>query len=350
MKLLSVIVPSYNEEENVFDFYAELMKNEAFFKQRELDVEIIYVDDGSKDKTVEKVKELAGKDKRVHLVSFSRNFGKEAAIYAGLQKAKGDYAVLMDCDLQDPPSLLPEMFRNMDEGYDSVATRRVSRKGEPPIRSFFARMFYRIMNKISRTEIVDGARDYRLMKRQVVDSILAMAEYNRFTKGIFGWVGYETKWLEYENIERKKGETKWSFWKLFLYSLDGITAFSTVPLAIASFMGVLFCVSYDCFYHCKKIAVWGSDFRLAVSGMYYFVLQRCPAFLRRYSRAIFVKNLYGSKKTSDLSCQRRNINQCKSRGILLGNGAKDGTKGKRSSRSGQAGKYGEAGKRSHTGV
>ena len=231
MKLLSVIVPSYNEEENVFDFYAELMKNEAFFKQRELDVEIIYVDDGSKDKTVEKVKELAGKDKRVHLVSFSRNFGKEAAIYAGLQKAKGDYAVLMDCDLQDPPSLLPEMFRNMDEGYDSVATRRVSRKGEPPIRSFFARMFYRIMNKISRTEIVDGARDYRLMKRQVVDSILAMAEYNRFTKGIFGWVGYETKWLEYENIERKKGETKWSFWKLFLYSLDGITAFSTVPLA-----------------------------------------------------------------------------------------------------------------------
>lgn len=153
-----------------------------------------------------------------------------------------DYAVLMDCDLQDPPSLLPEMFRNMDEGYDSVATRRVSRKGEPPIRSFFARMFYRIMNKISRTEIVDGARDYRLMKRQVVDSILAMAEYNRFTKGIFGWVGYETKWLEYENIERKKGETKWSFWKLFLYSLDGITAFSTVPLAIASFMGVLFCL------------------------------------------------------------------------------------------------------------
>ena len=243
MELLSVIVPSYNEEENVFDFYAELMKNEAFFKQRELDVEIIYVDDGSKDKTVEKVKELAGKDKRVHLVSFSRNFGKEAAIYAGLQKAKGDYAVLMDCDLQDPPSLLPEMFRNMDEGYDSVATRRVSRKGEPPIRSFFARMFYRIMNKISRTEIVDGARDYRLMKRQVVDSILAMAEYNRFTKGIFGWVGYETKWLEYENIERKKGETKWSFWKLFLYSIDGITAFSTAPLAFAAFMGVLFCLA-----------------------------------------------------------------------------------------------------------
>ena len=241
MELLSVIVPSYNEEENIFDFYEELMKNAPFFQSRELDVEVIYIDDGSKDKTAEKVKELAARDARVHLVSFSRNFGKEAAIYAGLKKAKGDYAVLMDCDLQDPPALLPDMFRYIDEGFDSVATRRVSRKGEPPIRSLFARMFYRIMNKISKTEIVDGARDYRLMKRQVVDAILAMAEYNRFTKGIFGWVGYETKWLEYENVERKKGETKWSFWKLFLYSLDGITAFSTVPLAVASFMGVLFC-------------------------------------------------------------------------------------------------------------
>ena len=241
MELLSVIVPSYNEEENIFDFYEELMKNAPFFQSRELDVEVIYIDDGSKDKTAEKVKELAARDARVHLVSFSRNFGKEAAIYAGLKKAKGDYSVLMDCDLQDPPALLPDMFRYVDEGFDSVATRRVSRKGEPPIRSLFARMFSRIMNKISKTEIVDGARDYRLMKRQVVDAILAMAEYNRFTKGIFGWVGYETKWLEYENVERKKGETKWSFWKLFLYSLDGITAFSTVPLAVASFMGVLFC-------------------------------------------------------------------------------------------------------------
>ena len=241
-KLLSVIVPCYNEEENIRDFYDELMKNASFFQNRDMDVEILYIDDGSKDRTVENVKKLAREDGRVHLVSFSRNFGKEAAIYAGLQKAKGNYAVMMDCDLQDPPSLLPEMFRYIDEGYDSVATRRVTRKGEPLIRSFFARMFYRIINKISRTEIVDGARDYRLMTRQVVDSILAMSEYNRFTKGIFGWVGYETKWLEYENIERKKGETKWSFWKLFLYSIDGITAFSTVPLAIASFMGVLLCI------------------------------------------------------------------------------------------------------------
>lgn len=241
MKLLSVIVPCYNEEENVRDFYNELLKNQPFFEEKELDLEILYIDDGSKDRTVQEVKKLREEDQRVRLVSFSRNFGKEAAIYAGFQKAKGDFVVMMDADLQDPPALLPEMYAYIEQGYDSVATRRVTRKGEPPIRSFFARMFYRIMNKISKTEIVDGARDYRLMTRQVVDSILAMSEYNRFSKGIFGWVGYETKWLEYENIERKKGETKWSFWKLFLYSLDGILAFSTMPLAIASVMGVLFC-------------------------------------------------------------------------------------------------------------
>ncbi len=242
MKLLSVIVPCYNEEENIRDFYDELFKNTSFFQEKEIDVEVLYIDDGSKDKTVAEVKKLRAEDERVHLVSFSRNFGKEAAIYAGLRKAKGDLAVMMDADLQDPPSLLPKMYEYIEQGYDSVATRRVTRKGEPPVRSFFARMFYRLMNRISKTEIVDGARDYRLMTRQVVDAILAMTEYNRFTKGIFGWVGYETKWLEYENIERKKGETKWSFWKLFLYSLEGITAFSTVPLTIASVIGVLFCV------------------------------------------------------------------------------------------------------------
>ena len=220
--LLSVIVPCYNEEENVPIFYEEMMKNSAFLEQEKLELEIIYIDDGSKDNTAAEVRKLHEKDERVHLVSFSRNFGKEAGIYAGFQKAKGDYVVMMDADLQDPPSLLPEMFSYIKQGYDSVATRRVTRKGEPPIRSFFARMFYRIMNKISKTEIVDGARDYRLMTRQVVDSILSMCEY--------------------ENVERTHGETKWSFWKLFLYSLDGITAFSTVPLAISSIMGVVFCI------------------------------------------------------------------------------------------------------------
>lgn len=240
--ILSVIVPCYNEEETVADFYTELMKNEEFFQKRQLEVELLYINDGSRDGTVREIKKLHEKDARVHLISFSRNFGKEAAMYAGLEKSKGDYVVFMDVDLQDPPALLPEMFSYIDQGYDSVATRRVSRKGEPPIRSFFARAFYRLMKKISRTEIMDGARDYRLMTRQMVDAILSMPEYNRFTKGIFGWVGFETKWIEYENVERVKGETKWNFWKLFLYSLEGITAFSTVPLMFASLMGVIFCL------------------------------------------------------------------------------------------------------------
>ena len=242
MKVLSVVVPCYDEEENIADFYQELMKVQPFFQEKDIELEVWYINDGSKDNTVGEVKKLIEKDKRVHLLAFSRNFGKEAAIYAGLEKAKGDYVVFMDADLQDPPALLPEMYGYLEQGYDSVATRRVNRKGEPPIRSFFARMFYRIMRKISKTEIVDGARDYRLMTRQVVDALLTMKEYNRFTKGIFGWVGFDTKWLEFDNIERKKGETKWSFWKLFIYSIEGITSFSTVPLAFASFMGVLFCV------------------------------------------------------------------------------------------------------------
>ena len=179
----------------------------------------------------------------MHYLSFSRNFGKEAAIYAGLQHAKGDFVVLMDADLQDPPALLDEMYTAItEEGYDSVATRRVSRKGEPPIRSFFARMFYKLINKISKADIVDGARDYRLMTRQMVDAILSMSEYNRFSKGIFGWVGFRTKWLAYENVERVAGETKWSFWKLFLYSMEGIIAFSTTPLALASVFGFLLCL------------------------------------------------------------------------------------------------------------
>lgn len=242
VSLLSVIVPCYNEEENVEPFYAELLKNTGYLVEKDMELEIVYVDDGSSDKTVSEVKRLRETDERVHLVSFSRNFGKEAAMFAGLENCGGDYVVMMDADLQDPPSLLPEMFSYIEQGYDSVATRRVTRKGEPPIRSFFARMFYRLMKKISKTEIVDGARDYRLMTRQMVDAILSMREYNRFTKGIFGWVGFRTKWMEYENVERARGETKWNFWKLFIYSLDGIAAFSTVPLMFASVVGVLFCV------------------------------------------------------------------------------------------------------------
>lgn len=242
MKMLSVIVPCYNEEESIADFYTELMKNRAFFEEKELEIEILYIDDGSKDRTAEEVKKLHEQDERVHLISFSRNFGKEAGIYAGLQNAAGDYVVVMDVDLQDPPSLLPEMFQYIEQGYDSVATRRVTRKGEPVLRSFFARMFYKLMRKISSTEIVDGARDYRLMTRQVADAVLSMGEYNRFTKGIYGWVGFQTKWLEFENVERKKGETKWSFWKLLLYSLEGIIAFSTAPATFAAIIGVLFCI------------------------------------------------------------------------------------------------------------
>ena len=241
-KLLSIIVPCYNEEESVPLFYQEAMKQEAFFHGKDVELEFIFVDDGSKDRTVEEVKKLREKDERIHLVSFSRNFGKEAAIIAGLEKAKGDFTVLMDADLQDPPAILPEMYEYIEQGYDSVATRRVDRKGEPPIRSFFARRFYSLMRKISKTEIVDGARDYRLMTRQLTDAILSLKEYNRFSKGIFGWVGYKTKWLEYENVQRAAGETKWNFWKLFLYSLDGIMAFSTVPLSMASFFGILFCL------------------------------------------------------------------------------------------------------------
>lgn len=239
-KLISVIVPCYNEQEVLPLFYAEICRVAG--EMSAYDFEFIFVNDGSRDDTLAICRDLAARDKRVKYISFSRNFGKEAGIYAGFEKSKGDLVVMMDADLQDPPALLPRMVKAVEEeGYDSVATRRVTRKGEPPIRSFFARMFYKLMNRISRTEIVDGARDYRLMTRQFVNSLLQLGEYNRFSKGLFGWVGYNTKWIEYENIERAAGETKWSFWKLLLYSIEGITAFSTVPLAISVFMGILFC-------------------------------------------------------------------------------------------------------------
>ena len=242
MSLLTVVVPCYNEEEAIPFFYEEMLKTIEVFNKDfpSVEFEMLFIDDGSKDKTLKVLREYNEKDKRVRYVSFSRNFGKEAGIYAGLDNAKGDYVVIMDADLQDPPSLLPEMFKAVtEEGFDSAATRRVTRKGEPVIRSFFARMFYKLMARISKTEIVDGARDYRIMTRRMVDAILSMGEYNRFTKGIYGWVGFETKWFEYENVERVAGETKWSFWKLFMYSIEGVIGFSTAPLVISSFFGIL---------------------------------------------------------------------------------------------------------------
>ena len=241
MKKISIVVPCYNEEESLPFFYEEIVT--VAREMTLLDFEFIFINDGSKDNTLNILRDLSAIDKRVRYVSFSRNFGKEAGMYAGLKEASGDYIAIMDADLQDPPSLLPEMYNYITkEGYDSVATRRVSRVGEPAIRSFFARMFYKIINKISQADIVDGARDYRLMTRQMVDAILSMKEYNRFSKGIFGWVGFNTKWLPYQNVKRIAGETKWSFWKLFIYSLEGIVAFSTAPLTVAALVGVIFCV------------------------------------------------------------------------------------------------------------
>lgn len=238
---ISVIVPCYNEELSLDYFYDEIDKISK--KMRKLDFEFLFINDGSKDKTLDKIKELSKKDKRILYISFSRNFGKEAAMMAGLEHVSGDLVTIMDADLQDPPELLEEMYRLIkEEGYDCVGTRRVTRKGEPAIRSFCARQFYKIINQMSDIEMVDGARDYRLMTRQVVDSIISMREYNRYSKGIFSFVGFETKWLEYENVKRVAGETKWSFWKLFKYALEGITAFSTVPLLMSAVIGFLFCL------------------------------------------------------------------------------------------------------------
>lgn len=238
---ISIVVPCFNEQEALPFFYKEF--ESLTTKMSYEDFELIFVDDGSRDRTLDMIKDIANNDARVKYISFSRNFGKEAAILAGLEHSKGDYVALMDADLQDPPAILPEMYEALTiEGFDSAATRRVTRKGEPPIRSFFARMFYKIMNKISKAELVDGARDYRLMNRRFVDALLAMKEYNRFTKGLFGWVGFKTKWIEFENVERVAGETKWSFWKLLAYAIEGIVAFSTAPLVIATIIGLLFCL------------------------------------------------------------------------------------------------------------
>ena len=240
-ELISLIIPCYNEEQVLPILKDALTK--VMDEMTDYDFELLFINDGSKDQTLNILKSFHKEDSRMNYLSFSRNFGKEAAIYAGLQNAAGQYVALMDADMQDPPSLLPEMMSYLQtEEYDCVATRRSDRKGEPPIRSFFARCFYKLINKMSDADIVDGARDFRLMKRPMVDAILSMTEYNRFSKGIFGWVGFHTKWIAYENVERAAGTTKWSFWKLFLYSLEGIIGFSTAPLALASFFGMFMCI------------------------------------------------------------------------------------------------------------
>ncbi len=245
MKLISVVVPCYNEQEVLPLFYTEITKVMAQIKDKhnDTDYELLFINDGSKDETLKKLRELAVSDNRVRYISFSRNFGKEAGMYAGLQNAKGDYIVVMDADLQHPPAFIPQMYEYVLSGeYDCATTRRVSREGESKIRSWFSRKFYKVMNKISQTEIVDGAQDFRFMTRQMVDAILSMHEYNRFSKGIFSWVGFRTKYMPYENIERAAGNTTWSFKSLFKYSLEGIFAFSTAPLAISSFLGILSCI------------------------------------------------------------------------------------------------------------
>lgn len=241
MELISIIVPCYNEEASLPFFYEEIIKVTS--KMISVNFEFLFINDGSKDSTLNIIEDLANIDDRVKYISFSRNFGKESAIYAGLENSSGDYVCMMDADLQDPPYLLNEMYSILkNENYDCIATRRKDRKGEPIIRSYFAKKFYKLINKISKADIVDGARDFRLMTRQMVDAILEMPEYNRFSKGIFGWVGFNTKWISYENIDRVAGETKWSFWSLLLYAIDGIIAFSTAPLSIAAIIGVLFCI------------------------------------------------------------------------------------------------------------
>ena len=239
-KKISLIVPCYNEQESIRILYEALL--ELSNKMHSNQFEFIFVDDGSKDDTLNIIKEFKKIDKRVRFVSFSRNFGKEAAMYAGLEASTGDYVAILDADMQDPPSLIEKMYDYLEEGYDQVATRRITRKGEPPIRSFFARRFYKMINRLSKTEMVDGARDFRLMKRKVVDAILSMQEYNRYSKGIFSFVGFKTKWIEFENVERVAGQTKWSFSKLFVYAIEGIVSFSTKPLVMSAILGVLFCL------------------------------------------------------------------------------------------------------------
>ncbi len=309
MDKISTIVPCYNEEQALPYLYKELVKVAEQMSGQEF--EFIFVNDGSRDKTLDVIRDLRRKDSRVRYVSFSRNFGKEAAIYAGLEASTGDFVAMLDADLQDPPYLLAEMYDALQtEDYDCVATRRVDRKGEPVIRSFFARQFYQLINKISDTEIVDGARDFRLMTRQMVNSILELKEYNRFSKGIFGWVGYNTKWIAYENVERVAGETKWSFWGLFFYSIEGIIAFSTRPLAIASILGIVLFLIAICwtFYIIAKTMIWGepvAGYPSMICGIFFIggIQLLCLGILGQYLSKTYLETkkrpIYIAKETEE---------------------------------------------------
>lgn len=320
VKLVSVVVPCYNEQEVLPMFYDEITKVSAQMSADypELSFEFLFINDGSKDKTLEILRSLADKDERVRYISFSRNFGKESGMYAGLKNAKGDYIVVMDADLQHPPSFLPQMYSYVRDGeYDCATTRRVSRKGESKIRSWFARKFYKIMNKISQTEIVDGAQDFRFMSRQMVDAILDMSEYNRFSKGIFSWVGFNVRYIEYENVERPAGTSSWSFWGLFKYSLEGIMAFSTAPLAISSLLGIISCIIAFVLMIITviKTLAFGEDVAgyptticviFLLSGLQLF----CTGILGQYLSKTYLETkrrpIYIAKETDELYRERKN--------------------------------------------
>ena len=306
MNKISIIVPCYNEEDVLKIFYIKITE---VSKTIDADFEYIFVDDGSKDKTLEILKEYSKKDNRVRFISFSRNFGKESAMYAGLKEATGDYVAIMDADLQDPPDLLKEMYETLlTKEFDCVATKRKTRKGEPILRSFFSRMFYSIINKMTSTEIVNGARDYRLMSRKMVDSILEVTEYNRFSKGIFSWVGFKTKWIAYDNIERAAGKTKWNFWKLFKYSIEGITAFTTTPLVMSAVIGIIFCilafimilfVIFKTLMYGDPVSGWPSTICiiLFVSGIQLFCLGIMGEYLAKEYMEVKNRPIYIVKET-----------------------------------------------------
>ena len=306
MNKISIIVPCYNEEDVLELFYNKITE---VSENIDAEFEYIFVDDGSKDKTLQILKEHSKKDDRVRFISFSRNFGKESAMYAGLKESTGDYVAIMDADLQDPPDLLKEMYDTLlTKEYDCVATKRKTRKGEPILRSFFSRMFYKIINKMTSTEIVNGARDYRLMSRKMVDSILEVTEYNRFSKGIFSWVGFKTKWIAYDNIERAAGKTKWNFWKLFKYSIEGITAFTTTPLVMSAVIGIIFCiiafimilfVIFKTLMYGDPVSGWPSTICiiLFVSGIQLFCLGIMGEYLAKEYMEVKNRPIYIVKET-----------------------------------------------------